>query len=96
MMTPTARSTPPTASPRFGRGCAALPNDPGLDDLLAFDPYLTIDDGGAGLLATAIEAALYQQLIEPFPRQLEPRRRATGMPARGRCLRGRAGLTSIG
>ena len=35
MTTPTTRATPPAASTRVGRGRADLPNEPGLDDLLA-------------------------------------------------------------
>jgi hypothetical protein len=35
MTHPTTRSTPPAALPRLGRDRAALPNDPGLDALLA-------------------------------------------------------------
>jgi len=36
----TTRATTPAATPRTGRGGAALPNDPGLDAILA-DPDLT-------------------------------------------------------
>ena len=36
----TTRSTTPAAAPRTARGAAALPNDPGLDDILA-DPNLS-------------------------------------------------------
>ena len=39
MTLPATRTTPPAALPRFGRVRAALPNDPGLDALLA-DPAL--------------------------------------------------------
>ena len=39
MTLPTTRTTPPAASPRLGRDRAALPNDPGLDALLA-DPAI--------------------------------------------------------
>ena len=40
MTFPTTRHASPAATPRTGRCVAALPNDPGLDDILA-DPNLT-------------------------------------------------------
>ena len=40
MNCPTTRGTTPAADPRTGRGAAALPNDPGLDAILA-DPNLS-------------------------------------------------------
>src|SRR5262245_42991656 len=50
-MTPaTTRTPPPAASPRLGRGRAALPNDPGLDELLA--------DSRIGSTAKTIAVAL--------------------------------------